>query len=80
LPAAATSRAAIFLFYAKEKTAVRQQKFARPDFARGLPQDYRMQFKLRAGLARATELKRFRRLRISREARRPSGTAARTNT
>jgi hypothetical protein len=36
---------AIFLFCAKEKTAVRQQKIARPDSARGLPQDYRMQFK-----------------------------------
>jgi hypothetical protein len=69
-----------FTFRAKEMPAVSPRKNARLDSVCGLPQDYRMQFKLRAGLARATALKRLTRLRISREAARRSGYAARADT
>jgi hypothetical protein len=53
--------------------AVALRRIARPGFARGLPQDRRMQFMLRSGLARTMELKRLTQLRISREAARAIG-------
>jgi hypothetical protein len=68
-----------FTFRAKEMPAVSPRKIARPGFARGLPQDYRTQLMLRAGLAWATELKRFTRLRISRRTARRSARPARAH-
>jgi hypothetical protein len=58
------------------KNLVLPQEKTRLGFAFGSPQDHRMQFMLRPGLARATELKRLARLRISprpRASARPRG-------